>query len=35
MDNVFIERAPKGVKYEDVRLKPYDSIATAKKEMTK
>jgi putative transposase len=34
MDNVFIERLWKSVKYEDVYLKAYDSIATARKELT-
>jgi putative transposase len=34
-DNVFIERLWKSVKYEEVYLKAYDSIATAKKELTK
>jgi putative transposase len=33
MDNVFIERLWKSVKYEDVYLKAYDSIATARKEL--
>jgi putative transposase len=35
MDNVFIERLWKSVKYEDVYLKAYDSIAVAKRELTK
>jgi len=34
MDNVLIERIWKSVKYEDVYLKAYDSIATARKELT-
>lgn len=33
MDNVFIERLWKSVKYEEVYLKAYDSIAIAKKEL--
>ena len=33
-DNIFIERPWKSVKYEDVYLKAYDSIATARKELT-
>ena len=33
MDNVFIERLWKSVKYEDAYLKAYDSIATARKEL--
>jgi hypothetical protein len=35
MDNVVIERLRKSVKYEDVCLKAYAPIATAKKELTK
>lgn len=35
MDNVFIERLWKSVKYEDVYLKAYNSIAVAKQELTK
>ncbi len=35
MDNVFIERLWKSVKYEDVYIKAYDSIAVARKELTK
>lgn len=34
MDNVFIERLWKSVKYEYVYLKAYDSIATARKDLT-
>ena len=34
MDNVFIERLWKSVKYEDVYLKAYSSIAEARKELT-
>jgi putative transposase len=34
-DNVFVERLRKSVKYEEVYLKGYDSIATAKKDLTK
>jgi putative transposase len=35
MDNVFIERLWKSVKYEDVYLKAYRSIAAARTELTK
>jgi len=35
MDNVFIERLWKSVKYEDVYLKAYSSIAEARQELTK
>ena len=35
MDNVFIERLWKSVKYEDVYLKAYNSIAAARQELTK
>lgn len=35
MDNVFIERLWKCVKYEEVYLKAYGSIAEAKQEITK
>jgi putative transposase len=35
MDNVFIERLWKSVKYEDVYLKAYNSIAVARQELTK
>lgn len=35
VDNVFIERLWKNVKYEEVYLKGYDSIAVAKKELRK
>jgi putative transposase len=35
MDNVFIERLWKSVKYEDVYLKAYNSIAEARQELTK
>ena len=35
MDNVFIERLWKSVKYEEVYLKAYSSIAEARKELTK
>jgi putative transposase len=34
MDNVFIERLWKSVKYEDVYLKAYNSIAVARQELT-
>jgi putative transposase len=33
-DNILIERLWKSVKYEDVYLKTYDTIATARKELT-
>jgi putative transposase len=33
MDNVFIERLWKSVKYEDVYLKAYNSIAEARQEL--
>jgi putative transposase len=35
MDNVFIERLWKSVKYEDVYLNAYNSIAVARQELTK
>jgi len=35
MDNVFIERLWKSVKYEEVYLKAYNSIAEARQELTK
>lgn len=35
MDNIFIERLWKTVKYEEVYLKAYESISHAKKELTK
>ena len=35
MDNVFIESLWKSVKYEDVYLKAYNSIAEVRKELTK
>ena len=35
MDNLFIERLRKSAKYEDVCLKAYAPIATAKKELAK
>jgi putative transposase len=35
IDNVFIERPWKSVKYEDVHLKAYSSIAEARQELTK
>jgi putative transposase len=35
MDNVFIERLWKSVKYEEVYLKAYSSIAEARKELAK
>ena len=35
MDNVFIERLWKSVKYEDVYLKAYNSIGEARKGLTK
>jgi len=35
MDDIVIERLRKSAKYEDVCLKAYTPIATAKKELTK
>jgi putative transposase len=35
MDNIFIERLWKTVKYQEVYLKAYESIAHARKELTK
>ena len=35
MDNIFIERLWKTVKYEEVYLKAYESISHAKKELTR
>ncbi|MGD0275401.1 MAG: integrase core domain-containing protein [Syntrophales bacterium] len=35
MDNVFMDRLWKSIKYEDVYLKAYNSIAEARQELTK